>query len=160
MKPKIAVCVGCSTTAETIKELERVQQKADLIELRIDFIKDINEENLKRMLEKKRKGVILTNRIKSWCDIYNDNKLPFSSLMFGVGKFSIESKEECLIRIKELCELTGFQVLSWLETCILEVLAKEPSGPVLNVKKLLHNIRTETLGKKDVEPIKLNIQTG
>lgn len=56
-------------------------------------------------------------------------------------------------------QLTGFQVLSWLETCILEVLAKEPSGPVLNVKKLLHNIRTETLGKKDVEPIKLNIQT-
>lgn len=54
-------------------------------------------------------------------------------------------------------ELTGLQIVSWLETCIIEVLAKEPAGPVLVIKKLLHNIRTEILTKNDVEPIKLNI---
>lgn len=55
-------------------------------------------------------------------------------------------------------QLTGLQVVTWLETCILEVLAKEPSGPVLKIKRLLHNIRTETLDEKDVEPIRVNIR--
>ena len=55
-------------------------------------------------------------------------------------------------------QLTGLQVVTWLETCILEVLAKDPSGPVLEVKRLLHNIRTETLEEKDIEPIRTNIR--
>ena len=32
-------------------------------------------------------------------------------------------------------ELTGFQLLSWLETCIKEVIAKEPEGPVIEIKR-------------------------
>ncbi len=49
--------------------------------------------------------------------------------------------------------LTGLQVVSWLETCINEVLVKEPSGPVLEIKKLLHSIRDETLTATDAKPI-------
>lgn len=54
-------------------------------------------------------------------------------------------------------ELTGLQLVSWLDTCIKEVLAKEPSGPVLEIRKLLQSIRKETLTVTDSEPIKLNI---
>lgn len=50
-------------------------------------------------------------------------------------------------------ELTGLQVAGWLETCIREVLAKEPTGPVIQVKRLLRNLREQTLGPGDVKPI-------
>ena len=50
-------------------------------------------------------------------------------------------------------EITGLQISSWLETCIVEVLAKEPAGPVIEVRKLLHSLRTEQLSEADVPQI-------
>jgi len=50
-------------------------------------------------------------------------------------------------------ELTGLQVVSWLDTCIREVLAKEPAGPVIEVRKLLRSLRQEKLTADDVPPI-------
>ena len=50
-------------------------------------------------------------------------------------------------------EITGLQISSWLETCIVEVLAKEPAGPVIEVRKLLHSLRTEQLTEADVPQI-------
>lgn len=50
-------------------------------------------------------------------------------------------------------ELTGLQVVSWLETCIREVLSKEPAGGAIEVRKLLRSLRSETLGPDDVGPI-------
>jgi hypothetical protein len=55
-------------------------------------------------------------------------------------------------------ELTGLDLTNWLQKCITEVLGKEPSGPVIEVRKLLNSLRQETLSKDDVEPIKLAIQ--
>lgn len=55
-------------------------------------------------------------------------------------------------------ELTGLQLVSWLETCIKQVLAKEPSGPVLEIRKLLQSIRNETITETDSEPIISNVQ--
>lgn len=54
--------------------------------------------------------------------------------------------------------LTGLQLVSWLETCIREVIGKEPAGPVIEVKRLLHNIRTSVLASSDVPPIIANIE--
>ena len=42
-------------------------------------------------------------------------------------------------------DITGLQIVAWLETCIVEVLAKEPDGPVIEVRKLLQNLRTQRL---------------
>jgi len=36
-------------------------------------------------------------------------------------------------------QLTGLQVTSWLETCIREVLSKDPGAPAVEVKRLLTN---------------------
>jgi hypothetical protein len=55
-------------------------------------------------------------------------------------------------------QLTGLQVVSWLETCIKEVIGKEPSGPVIQVRLLLQNIRSRELTSYDVNPIISNIQ--
>ncbi|MBI5395342.1 MAG: hypothetical protein HZA91_08615 [Verrucomicrobia bacterium] len=54
-------------------------------------------------------------------------------------------------------ELTGLQLVSWLETCIREVIAREPSGLVIIVRQLLENIRNHTLAAGDVPPISENI---
>lgn len=50
-------------------------------------------------------------------------------------------------------EITGLQISSWLETCILEVLAKEPAGPVIEIRKLLHSLRTEQLSENNLPHI-------
>ena len=50
-------------------------------------------------------------------------------------------------------EITGLQIVSWLETCIVEVLAKEPAGPVIEIRKLLNSLRTEQLSNADVPVI-------
>jgi hypothetical protein len=55
-------------------------------------------------------------------------------------------------------ELTGLQLVSWLETCIREVIAKEPQGAVIHVKTLLHNVRTLVLTATDIPPIVSKIE--
>ncbi|MDX8044762.1 hypothetical protein SH601_02080 [Gracilibacillus sp. S3-1-1] len=54
-------------------------------------------------------------------------------------------------------DVDGWQLTSWLNTCIKEVLAKDPEGPVLEVKRLLNNLRTNQLTTDDLPPIKTNI---
>jgi hypothetical protein len=55
-------------------------------------------------------------------------------------------------------ELTGLQLSAWLETCIREVLIKEPEGPGVEVRTLLHNLRNEILTADDVPAIEAAIQ--
>ena len=50
-------------------------------------------------------------------------------------------------------ELTGLQIVSWLETCIKEVIGKAPSASAIEVKHLLHNIRNQSLNVSDIAPI-------
>lgn len=55
-------------------------------------------------------------------------------------------------------ELTGFQLISWLETCIKEVIAKEPEGPVIEIKRFLSSIRTSILTPQDANHINAGIE--
>jgi hypothetical protein len=50
-------------------------------------------------------------------------------------------------------ELSGLQLVGWLDTCIREVLGREPSAPAIEVKQLLHNVRTQVLAAADVVPV-------
>ena len=47
-------------------------------------------------------------------------------------------------------ELTGLQLAAWLETCVKEVLSKEPEGAAIEVKRLLRSIREEVLSAEDI----------
>jgi hypothetical protein len=50
-------------------------------------------------------------------------------------------------------QITGLQIIGWLEACILEVLAREPSGSLVEVGRLLNSIREHTLTDADIPPI-------
>lgn len=55
-------------------------------------------------------------------------------------------------------QLTGLQLAGWLDTCIRVVLAQEPSGPVLEIKRLLANIRKEKLDEESKVPILTSVK--
>ncbi len=55
-------------------------------------------------------------------------------------------------------DLTGFQLISWLETCIKEVIGKEPEGPVIEIKRFLGCIRNNNLTLTDALPINTGIE--
>ena len=55
-------------------------------------------------------------------------------------------------------ELTGFQLISWLETCIKEVIGREPEGPAIEVKRFLASIRNNALSATDAEHINAGLE--
>ena len=55
-------------------------------------------------------------------------------------------------------ELTGFQLISWLETCIKEVIGKEPEGAVVEVRRFLTSIRNNQLSTNDASHINAGIE--
>ena len=68
----------------------------------------IEERNKKFYTEEGLEALI--TRTKTLIRLYNENKFPINEIMLGFGRIKIKDKEECLNRIKELCDLTGFQV--------------------------------------------------
>lgn len=55
-------------------------------------------------------------------------------------------------------ELTGLNLLNWLETCLKEVISKEPEQSAIETKRLLDNIKKNILTAQDAEPIKEHIE--
>ena len=50
-------------------------------------------------------------------------------------------------------QLTGLQLIQWMDTCIREVLAKEPLEPAIKVQRLLRNLRKQELDRESAKPI-------
>lgn len=50
-------------------------------------------------------------------------------------------------------DLSGFQLISWLQTCIREVLSKAPTGAVIEVGRLLRSIREQALTTATTGPV-------
>lgn len=55
-------------------------------------------------------------------------------------------------------ELSGLQLISWLETCIREVIAKEPEAAAIEVKRFLSSIRTSNLTEQDAQHIRSGME--
>lgn len=55
-------------------------------------------------------------------------------------------------------DLTGFQLIAWFETCVKEVILREPDGDVLVVGRLLDNIRKQTITAADVPAIVTSVR--
>lgn len=55
-------------------------------------------------------------------------------------------------------QLSGLMLVSWLETCIKEVIAKEPNNSAVQVKLLLNNIRTQVLSYTDAQHIQHQLE--
>jgi len=54
-------------------------------------------------------------------------------------------------------QITGIQLADCLSICIREVLAKDQSGPVIEIKRLLKSLREETLDEGSAISINKNI---
>ena len=64
MKTKLCIPVTADTTEKALLELRHAEKIADIVELRLDLIRDIDETGLKLLIEKKKKQVKRTNRPK------------------------------------------------------------------------------------------------
>lgn len=51
-------------------------------------------------------------------------------------------------------ELTGLQLVQWMDTCIREVLGREPSGSAIEARRLLRNLREQELDTISAGPVK------
>ena len=73
IKMKTEVCIPITATKleNAIKDMKQAEKLADLVELRIDFIKDIDKKKLKKLLKNKKKKVIVTCRPKGMYGNYN-----------------------------------------------------------------------------------------
>lgn len=71
-------------------------------------MKKIEERNERFYTEK---GLAaLQRRLENFAELFNKNKFPFETRMFGFGSFFIFDQDECLSRMKELSELTGSKI--------------------------------------------------
>ena len=65
MKTEVCIPITAETAEEAIKDMKQAEKLADLVELRIDFIKNIDENKLKKLLKSKKKKIIVTCRPKN-----------------------------------------------------------------------------------------------
>lgn len=56
-------------------------------------------------------------------------------------------------------EITGLQLISWLETCIREVLANEPNEPAIKIRALLNNLRHEQISESELPSIEAGLDS-
>ncbi|MDT3388389.1 MAG: hypothetical protein LIR46_11610, partial [Bacteroidota bacterium] len=55
-------------------------------------------------------------------------------------------------------DITGLQLASYIETCIKEVLSKDPDGSLIEIRRLLNNIREETFTEDSAKSVCAAIQ--
>ncbi|HPZ06604.1 MAG TPA: shikimate dehydrogenase [Candidatus Eremiobacteraeota bacterium] len=58
----ICISLGRDNIKETLLDLKEAEKSADIIEVRIDYMKDINESTLEELLKKRTKPIIITIR--------------------------------------------------------------------------------------------------
>ena len=56
-------------------------------------------------------------------------------------------------------EITGLQLAAWLQTCVREVLGKEPEGAAFEVRRLLKSLREESLSETDIPHIAAAVES-
>lgn len=74
MKTEVCIPITAETAEEAIKDMKQAEKLADLVELRIDFIKNIDENKLEKLLKSKKKKIIVNCRPKSLCGNFDGNE--------------------------------------------------------------------------------------
>jgi 3-dehydroquinate dehydratase / shikimate dehydrogenase len=88
----ICIPIVAPTSTGALKDMKHASGIADIIELRLDFIKNINKKTLKKILSKKTKKVIITDRKKRKDLIKEAIKLKadFVDLDISIGEKTIK----------------------------------------------------------------------
>ena len=92
MKTEVCIPITAETAEEAIKDMKQAEKLADLVELRIDFIKSIDENKLEKLLKNKKKKVIVTCRPKSLCGNFDGNEKSRINLLKG----AVELNADCI----------------------------------------------------------------
>ena len=74
MNTEFCIPITAETAEEAIKDMKHAEKLADLVELRIDFIKNIDKNKLEKLLKSKKKKIIVTCRPKSLCSNFDGNE--------------------------------------------------------------------------------------
>jgi len=74
MKTKVCIPITAKTVEKAIEDLKQAEKLVDLVELRIDYIKNINNEKLKKIIQSKKNKVIVTCRSKNLCGNFEGNE--------------------------------------------------------------------------------------
>ena len=95
MKTEVCIPITAVTAEEAIKDMKHAEKLADLVELRIDFIKNIDENKLEKLLKSKKKKIIVTCRPKNLCGNFEGSekeriKLLKKSIELNVDYIDIE----------------------------------------------------------------------
>lgn len=131
---------------ETINSLRK---KIDLFDLEY-FKNTLDDEDSK----KKIKTIDDLKKIDDWCIVRGCSAIGIiSEIGFKHLDYIRDMRNWASAAHPNHVQLTGLQIISWFETCIIEVIGKEPSIPAIQAKKLLHNIREEVLNQDDINPI-------
>ena len=49
-------------------------------------------------------------RLKVLVDFYNKGKFPMNTRLYGFGSLVLKSKDDCMSRIDEICDLIGWEL--------------------------------------------------
>src|SRR3989338_6709042 len=90
MKFEVCIPITAKTAEEAIKDLKQAEKITDLVELRIDYIQNIDEDKLKKILEKKAKRAIVTCRPKSLCGNFEGSEEERINLLEKAVEFNAE----------------------------------------------------------------------
>ena len=67
MKTEVCIPITAETSEQAVNDLKEAEKLANLVELRIDFIKNIDKNKLEKLLKSKKKKIIVTCRPKNLC---------------------------------------------------------------------------------------------
>ncbi|MEK6949104.1 MAG: shikimate dehydrogenase [Nanoarchaeota archaeon] len=90
MKFEVCIPIIAPTLEKAIGELKEAEKSVDLIELRIDYINNIDEKKLKKILEKRAKKAIVTCRPKSLCGNFEGSEEERINLLKKAVEFNAD----------------------------------------------------------------------
>ena len=74
MKTEICIPITAKTVEKAIEDLKEAEKIVDLVELRIDYIKNIDNEKLEKLIQSKKNKIIVTCRSKSLGSNFKGNE--------------------------------------------------------------------------------------
>ena len=90
MKFEVCIPIAAPTLEKAIYELKEAEKYVDLIELRVDYISNIDKNKLKKLLESKKKKAIVTCRPKSLCGNFEGSEEARINLLKKAVEFNAD----------------------------------------------------------------------
>jgi len=129
----IAIPIVASNVDEALKDMRKASKIADLLELRLDFIKDINPKNLKKLLSKSQKSSISEGLEMSGKQNFPEHT-PKSSILDDSKNFQSKGKKIIVTDRKQRTSLIKEAIRLKADLIDLDISTGEKT-----IKKIINN---------------------